>query len=159
MDVWLVEPVHVWTDVHVRLLRLLPLLLTATTLATALACSDAKPRPQVVEQDASDAADAGPVSIIDAGPDASCALPVSFGSSSCNACVAETCCNVLGACEADEQCKARTACWVACFGEPDAGGCTSVCEAKHPDDKSLWYDLWGCVYFNPPCETHCAVTR
>jgi hypothetical protein len=143
----------------VRSQRLLHLLLTPSviTIALASACSDAKPRPQVVEND--DAGDAAPSTIVDAGADAACTLPVSFGSSSCNACVGSTCCAQIATCEADEPCKARTACWVACYAEPDAGGCTSICEAKYPDDQGLWTKLWDCVYFKDPCGAECAVTR
>jgi hypothetical protein len=130
----------------------------AITVALATACSDAKPRPVVETPDASADANAS-APVVDAGVDASCTLPGEFGSSACNECTAATCCNHIAACEADKDCKARVACMLPCFDAPDAGACAKTCEDTYPDDRGIWYDLWGCVYFNPPCETHCSSTR
>lgn len=137
-----------------------PLLTTiSAVLVLGAACSDAKPRPTVVEPSADAAAEASSGALVDAGADAACGLPGSFGSSSCNACVAQTCCGLLATCLADKDCKARVDCELGCLDEPDAGGCAAACEAAIPDDRNLHYDLWGCVYFKTPCDFHCSTTR
>ena len=129
-------------------------------LALVAACSDAKPRP-VVEAPADAGADAGDSAapVVDAGPDAACTLLHSFGSSACNACVGETCCAPLTACYANTACKKLVDCVLACLDTPDAGGCAQACEAETADENGLWGKLQSCIYFNPPCEEHCAVTQ
>ena len=136
-------------------LQLKPLVVALTLVC---ACSDAKPRPQVVEEDR-DAATEGGAPIIDAGAEAACSLSHSFGSSSCNACVAQSCCVPLAACYADSACTKLVDCLIACLQTPDAGGCASTCQAQFPDEKKLWSDLERCIYFASPCNTECGVTR
>ena len=154
-----VEPVPVWPHVQLHSVGQLQLQLKPLVFALTLACacSDAKPRPPVVEE--RDAATEGGAPIIDAGADAACSLSHSFGSSSCNACVAQTCCVPLAACYADSSCKQLVDCLIACLETPDAGGCASVCQAQTPDEKNLWSDLERCIYFASPCNTECAVTH
>jgi hypothetical protein len=154
------EPLHVRTDVHVHAVGHLQLSVRSALVALALvaACSDAKPRPTVVEEPDAATEDSN-APVVDAGADAACTLSHAFGSSSCNACVAQTCCVQVEACYADSACKKLVDCLIACLDTPDAGGCAQTCEEATPDEKELWSKLQSCIYFNPPCEEHCAVTR
>jgi hypothetical protein len=97
---------------------------------------------------------------VEAGSDATtCALPVSFGSRKCNACMAENCCDLLAVCEADPKCQELLRCvFGKCTDELDAGGCTKECVAQTTDEESVkrFRTLEFCGFEEPcldPCTT------
>ena len=98
---------------------------------------------------------------LDAGSkdaDGVCALPASFGSRRCNACVVETCCGPLEVCSADATCRSLMTCILACIHEVDAGACAAECSARFPDRGATekWSAVEECAGFTEPCRSHCA---
>jgi hypothetical protein len=128
----------------------------------AFACEqDATPEPStnnthaaaVVVDDSSAATDV--VAANDAAT-ATCAL--SFGSKKCNECAVATCCAEVNTCVDQADCKAFFDCYLACFGEVDAGGCVQVCRDRYPDaDKDKHFtNAEFCVYFSKECRFECS---
>jgi hypothetical protein len=103
-------------------------------------------------------ADAAPeadedVSSPDGGSDAgACALPATYGSKACQACVGERCCGPIGKCEGDEKCKPLGKCVTDCLQVPDAGGCRKDCFVTYPDTsgRALWDAVEHCWFSDPP---------
>ncbi len=129
----------------------------------SIACTSGSTNSPPTDPSTADAADADSSEPMDAGSDAdaapSCALPRSFGSPDCNACVAAKCCNEVTACQANETCKALMQCAYDCLLlEADAGGCLEGCHATYPAARALWDSFEACTYTNQPedgCILYC----
>lgn len=133
-------------------LLLLIVCVVPVVVVAASACSDtATPPPGATVDAAPEATPGAPVT------DGGCTLPGSFGSSKCNACIGEKCCDVLGTCSADATCKQLMACKLACLERPDAGGCGRDCSTRYSDDAGKWEAVLDCAYGPDTCAFHCAV--
>ncbi|MFO0671073.1 MAG: hypothetical protein U0235_15840 [Polyangiaceae bacterium] len=135
----------------------------SVTLALALsfvlvvACSDkADTRAAVAAPDAGADADADASVIVADADGAACALPASYGSRSCNACMVAHCCDVITACEGEATCKPLEKCVTDCLSVPDAGACRTACLAQHPDGETTWLKVEACWFNDPPrCGVAC----